>query len=75
VSTFKAGLFSNVWLWLAVGSIAVAQFAIVRVDWLSDFFDASSLGGGQFLLCAVAGSLVLWFEELRKLTTQQLARR
>jgi Ca2+-transporting ATPase len=75
VSTFRAGFFSNRLLWLAVGSIALAQLAIVRVEWLSNFFDASYLDGGQFLLCVVGGSLVLWIEEIRKLVTQRLGRR
>src|SRR4030095_11383912 len=65
-STFRSGFFTNRYLWLAVGTVAVAQFAIVRVDWLRGFFEAEYLSAGQFWLCVAAGSLVLWLEELRK---------
>jgi Ca2+-transporting ATPase len=65
-SAFR-GMFSNSKLLWAVGTVAVAQLAIVHVAWLRNFFDASYLSGGQFVICLVVGSLVLWLEELRKI--------
>jgi Ca2+-transporting ATPase len=67
VSTFRSGFFSNGKLWLAAGGVLVAQIAIVHVQWLRSFFDTTYLDGAQFAICLVAGSLVLWLEELRKL--------
>ena len=72
-SIFRSGLFSNVQLWIAVGAVAVAQLAIVRVEWLRSFFDAAYLDGSQFLICLGIGSLVLWLEELRKLVVRRRA--
>jgi Ca2+-transporting ATPase len=70
-SALRAGLFSNRPLWIAVGTIALAQLAIVRVDWLRNFFDAAYLDGGQILICVIAGSMVFWLEELRKLVVRR----
>jgi Ca2+-transporting ATPase len=65
-SAFR-GMFSNSKLVWAVGAVVVAQLAIVHVAWLRSFFDASYLSGGQFVICLVLGSVVLWLEELRKI--------
>jgi Ca2+-transporting ATPase len=65
-SAFRTGFFANRQLWISVGAIAVAQVAIVHVEWLRSFFDVAYLDGGQFGLCLVLASVVLWLEELRK---------
>ncbi|GAB1692006.1 HAD-IC family P-type ATPase [Krasilnikovia sp. M28-CT-15] len=70
-SAFGAGFFSNRYLWLSVIAVAVAQLAIVKVEWMQHFFDASHLSAAQFLVCVAAGSLVLWLEELRKLVLRR----
>jgi Ca2+-transporting ATPase len=66
-SALRPGMFSNRPLWIAVGAIGLAQLAVVRVDWLRSFFDAAYLDGQQIVICLIAGSTVLWLEELRKL--------
>jgi len=66
-STFRSGFLSNRYLWISVVAVALAQLAIVKVEWLRSFFEASYLTGAQFWLCVGAGSVVLWLEELRKL--------
>ncbi|SNY29770.1 cation-translocating P-type ATPase [Paractinoplanes atraurantiacus] len=66
-SALGAGFFTNRYLWASVIVVAFAQLAIVKVDWLGDFFDAAHLTGAQFAICLAAGSAVLWIEELRKL--------
>jgi magnesium-transporting ATPase (P-type) len=70
-STFRSGFFTNRYLWISVISVAVAQLAIVKVEWLRDFFEAAYLTGGQFWLCVAAGSVVLWLEELRKVVARR----
>jgi Ca2+-transporting ATPase len=71
VSAFRSGLFSNPQLWLAITGVVVAQIAIVSIPWLRDFFDTVELGVGQFLVCVLAASVVLWLEELRKLVRRR----
>jgi Ca2+-transporting ATPase len=56
---------------MSIGAVAVAQLAIVKVDWLSDFFDATHLSGAQFAICVAAGSAVLWLEEIRKIVVRR----
>jgi Ca2+-transporting ATPase len=69
-STFRSGFFTNRYLWISVLSVALAQLAIVKIEWLRHFFEASYLTGGQFWICVAAGSLVLWLEELRKVVVR-----
>jgi Ca2+-transporting ATPase len=66
-STFRSGFFTNRYLWISVGAVALAQLVIVKVEWLRGFFEASYLTAGQFWVCVAAGSVVLWLEEIRKL--------
>ncbi|WP_328473576.1 HAD-IC family P-type ATPase [Actinoplanes sp. NBC_00393] len=73
-STFTSGFFSNRYVWISVGAVAFAQLAIVKVDWLGDFFDAAHLTGAQFAICLALGSLVLWLEEIRKWVVRRRAR-
>jgi Ca2+-transporting ATPase len=72
-SVLRADVFSNRPLWIAIGGIALAQLAIVRVDWLRSFFEAAYLDGGKLVICFGVGSLVLWLEELRKLVVRRRA--
>ncbi|GAB1640638.1 cation-translocating P-type ATPase [Krasilnikovia sp. MM14-A1259] len=74
-SAFGAGFFTNGYLWVSIAVIAAAQLAIVKVEWMQHFFEASHLNGTQFVVCVAAGSLVLWLEELRKLVLRRRARR
>lgn len=71
VSAFRAGFFANRQLWLALAAVAVAQVALVHVEWLRDFFDAAYITGWQVALCVAAGSTVLWLEEARKLVARR----
>ncbi|GID95282.1 cation-translocating P-type ATPase [Amorphoplanes digitatis] len=73
-STFVSGFFSNRYLWMSVGVVAVAQLAIVKVEWLGEFFNATHLSGAQFAICLAAGSVVLWLEEIRKVVVRSRAR-
>jgi hypothetical protein len=72
-SGFGAGFLLNPQLWLAVGSVALGRLAIVRVDRLRSFSDASYLDGRQFMLCLGGASIVLWLEELRQLIDRRRA--
>ena len=62
-----AELFSNGWLWAAVGFSLALQAAVVYVPFLQQAFSTVPLGGGDWLLCAAVASSVLWLRELMKL--------
>jgi len=53
-------------LWIAIGSIAALQVAIVSWGPLRSIFDTTALGLGQWLLCGAVASTVLLVEEVRK---------
>jgi Ca2+-transporting ATPase len=65
------GLFTNLWLWAAVGLAAVLQVAVVYTPFLQSAFSTISLSAGDWLRCAAVASSVLWLSEFIKL----LARR
>jgi magnesium-transporting ATPase (P-type) len=64
-SAFK-GLFSNGWLWAAVALSAALQGAVVHLPVLNLAFGTVPLSAGQWAVCGVLASGVLWFSELRK---------
>jgi len=64
-STFK-GLFTNNWLWAAVGLAVFLQALVIYVPFLQQAFSTVSLSPGDWLRCALVGSSVLWLSEIRK---------
>ena len=65
-SAFK-GLFTNVWLWSAVGLSLVLHVAVIYVPFLQQAFSTTPLAPGDWLLCASVASSVLWLREANKL--------
>ena len=65
-----AGFFSNPWLLGAMGLSLLLQIAVVYVPFLQKAFSTVSLGGSDWLRCAVVGSSVLWLTELLKLVVR-----
>lgn len=64
-------LFTNPLLWGAVALSLLLQVAVVYVPFLNDAFDTTRLGAGDWLLCTVLASMVLWADEARKLVTRR----
>ena len=60
------GLFANRWLWAAVALGLALQVAVVELPWLNVAFGTVPLTPGQWGLCVLMGSVVLWCGELRK---------
>ena len=60
------GMFSNAWLWGAVGLSLLLQVAVIYVPFLQQAFSTVSLGAGDWLFCAAVASSVLWLRELSK---------
>ncbi len=73
-SAFR-GLFSNMWLWGAVVLGVLLQIAVVSLPPLQVAFGTASLDGGHWLACVMMASIVLWFEEARKLGGRAITRR
>ena len=60
-------LFSNPWLWAALGLSVGLQIAVVNIGFLNYAFGTVPLTLEQWLLCAAMASTVLWHAEFRKL--------
>jgi magnesium-transporting ATPase (P-type) len=73
-SAFHAA-FSNRWLWAAVALSAALQVAVVHLPFLNLAFGTVPLSAGQWCVCVVMASGVLWFGEGRKLVRRNLTRR
>jgi P-type Ca2+ transporter type 2C len=63
-------LFTNRWLWAAIGLSLVLQVAVVYVPFLNDAFDTTGLDATDWLVSAAMASAVLWADELRKLVSR-----
>lgn len=62
-SAFR-GLFSNPWLWGAIGLSLLLQLAVVYLPFLQKAFSTVSLTLDDWLFCALVASSVLWLREL-----------
>jgi Ca2+-transporting ATPase len=65
-----AELFSNPWLWGAVGLSLLLQAAVIYVPFLQQAFSTEALSARDWLVCAAVASSVLWLRELSKLMTR-----
>jgi Ca2+-transporting ATPase len=61
------GLFTNPWLWAAVGLSVALQVTVVHVPVLQQAFGTVSLSAGDWLRCIAIASSVLWLGEISKL--------
>jgi calcium-translocating P-type ATPase len=64
-------LFTNRWLWAAIGLSVALQVAVVEVGFLNDAFGTTSIGLGDWLICAGLASVVLWATELKKVVARR----
>jgi len=64
-SAFR-GLFSNRWLWAAVGLSVALQCVVVYTPFLQRAFSTQALTGSDWLFCALIASSVLWLREAEK---------
>jgi Ca2+-transporting ATPase len=60
-------LFSNPWLWGAVGLSILLQLLVVYVPFLQEAFRTQALAPQDWLICVGVASSALWLMELRKL--------
>jgi Ca2+-transporting ATPase len=72
-SVFSRDLLHNDKLMQMAGWSILAIFLIVEMDFLNRLFATTNLNVGQWVFCAVAGSLVLWVMELVKIFQRHAA--
>jgi Ca2+-transporting ATPase len=65
LSAFTA-LFSNKWLWIAIGVSLGLQLLVVYVPFLQEAFSTVPLSATDWVMCVVVGSSVLWLREIVK---------
>lgn len=68
------GLFSNRWLWLSLLLSLGLQVAVIYVPALQQAFSTVGLSPGDWLLCTLMASSVLWLRELGKLVKRESPR-
>ena len=63
-------LFSNHWLWAAVGLSLLLHGAVVYIPFLQQAFSTTNLSAGDWLRCVAVASSVVWLRELSKVITR-----
>jgi len=61
-----AHLFTNPWLWTALGVSCLLQVVVVYLPFLQQAFGTVSLSGRDWLFCLAIASSVLWLREISK---------
>ena len=74
-SVFSLQTFTNRSIWLALAAVIILQVLVVQIDVLQGLFDTTTLTSGQWGLCVLVGSSVLWIEEIRKAIVRAIGRR
>ena len=73
-TVFTRHLFTNRWLWLSFGAVAVLQVLAVQLPLLNPIFDTTPLSAAQWATCAGFAATVLVMEELIKLARPIVSR-
>jgi len=60
-------LFTNRWLWAAIGGSVALQVLVVYAPFLQRAFGTVALSAGDWLFCVAVASSVLWLREASKL--------
>jgi Ca2+-transporting ATPase len=67
------GLFTNRWLWGAVGLSIALQVLVIYTPFLQKAFSTVSLTFADWLRCVAIASSVLWLRELSKVIIRRRA--
>ena len=60
-------LFTNKWLWIALGASVALQVLVVSIPFLQRAFGTVALSAGDWLFCTAVASSVLWLREISKI--------
>ena len=63
-------LFTNGWLWAAIGGSIALQVLVVYVPFLQRAFGTVALSTGDWVFCVAVASAVLWLREASKLAAR-----
>jgi Ca2+-transporting ATPase len=63
-------LFTNRWLWAAIGTSVALQVLVVYVPFLQRAFGTVGLSARDWLFCVAVASSVLWLREASKLVAR-----
>jgi P-type Ca2+ transporter type 2C len=63
-------LFTNHWLWTALGVSLVFQVVVIYTPFLQRAFGTVSLSAQEWVFCAAIASSVLWLREISKLVAR-----
>jgi Ca2+-transporting ATPase len=63
-------LFTNPWLWAAIGLSVLLHVLVLHVPFLQEAFSTVSLSASDWLACAAVASSVLWLREVSKVMTR-----
>ena len=74
-SVFSRDTFANRWLWIALAGVALLQYSVSHLGVMQRLFDTVAISAGQWLVCLLVATTVLWAEEARKLIVRARARR
>ncbi len=69
-----AHLFTNGWLWAAIGGSLGLQVLVLYVPFLQRAFGTVPLTSSDWLFCAATASSVLWLREINKVITRSTNR-
>jgi Ca2+-transporting ATPase len=67
-------LFTNPWLWAAIGLSLLLHVFVLYVPFLQQAFSTVSLSARDWLACAAVASSVLWLREASKVLTRATLR-
>jgi Ca2+-transporting ATPase len=65
-------LFTNHWLWTALGVSLLLQVVVLYTPFLQRAFGTVSLSAQDWVFCAAIASSVLWLREISKLVARAL---
>src|SRR5262245_48897170 len=63
-------LFTNHWLWAAIGGSVLLQMLVIYAPFMQRAFGTTGLSGVDWLICVAVASSVLWLRELSKLAAR-----
>ena len=69
-----AHLFTNHWLWMALGISLALQVVVIYVPFLQRAFGTVSLRPQDWMFCIATASSVLWLQEINKFITRAVRR-
>ncbi|PWT85815.1 MAG: haloacid dehalogenase [Blastocatellia bacterium] len=72
--TAFAHLFTNRWLWMALGVSLALQVVVIYTPFLQSAFGTVRLRAGDWLFCTAIASSVLWLQEINKFLTRVVRR-